>query len=131
MKVDLAYLMANYHLKKWGLKDIKVTIVPPNKMIPDTWQTKVYDLKRRYLFFEKVGGILGQALAVNGKREMRLNKAFIELNSRILVKETILHEIAHFLTLSVEDNQKHGHEWLLNCIRVGLNPTVNRKVKNR
>ncbi len=53
------------------------------------------------------------------RRTIYLSRPLTELNSETEVKDTILHEIAHALTVP---GKGHGREWKRNAVRVGAVP---------
>ena len=55
-----------------------------------------------------------------GERTMGLSLPYVLHNSVELVKDTILHEIAHFLA---GPNNGHNWHWRQWCVRVGADPT--------
>ena len=94
--------MARYWLDYWGLKEVKFE-----------WMRK----KR-----------------VNGEahyraRILRLSVHYVDNNSPELVKDTILHEIAHFKAWDNlgEAGRGHGVHWKRWCMIVGANPNRCKK----
>lgn len=57
-----------------------------------------------------------------GKKKITISKALTELNNEEEVKDTILHEIAHALTLGTSSG--HDKIWKEKCIEIGAEPTM-------
>lgn len=58
-----------------------------------------------------------------GKREIRLSGPYVDSNSEVEVRQTILHEVAHMLT----PGQNHNNVWLAKARSIGY--TGHRQVK--
>lgn len=56
------------------------------------------------------------------KKLIRLSKTYISLNEEELVKNTILHEIAHAISYHVYGERGHGKTWRFVCIKIGAKP---------
>lgn len=54
----------------------------------------------------------------NSKKLIELSSHYVDNNDEKLVKDTILHEIAHALT----PGDKHGKLWKAACVRIGAVP---------
>lgn len=54
-------------------------------------------------------------------KTISLSRHYIKLNTPELVKDTLLHEIAHALT---PDDRGHGRSWKLKCAEIGAMPVA-------
>lgn len=52
-------------------------------------------------------------------QRIRLSRHYVQLNSEELVRDTILHEIAHAL---VGPGHGHDHAWKRKCVEIGARP---------
>ncbi len=57
------------------------------------------------------------------RKALEFSKPFFDLNSVVVCKDTILHEIAHAL-VGIEHEQNHGHDeiWEAKCKEIGAIP---------
>ena len=74
--------------------------------LPSDW---TFAWKRRRLPFNSAG------TCFTSKKEILLQPSFVELNTKEIVEQTILHELAHALT------PRHGHNrfWKRKAIEIG------------
>lgn len=57
-----------------------------------------------------------------GKKLIRLSEHYVFHNDETLVKDTILHELAHAFNYHIYNGRGHGRSWKFCCVQIGCRP---------
>jgi predicted SprT family Zn-dependent metalloprotease len=88
------------------------------------------NLKWKWGGFMNKRNTLGECYILEGEREIRLSRHYVEQNDEAMVTNTILHEIAHALDIEERGDSAHDANFRKWCRHVGCpEDTRNAKAK--